>query len=163
MNKNLIFVMIVLFGLVGCEKNSVEDKNVTKVATTNIPLSSLNQYVGKYTYEGVNFVEQEPLGSRLQNLLGEHYLQTVVDLQMRSPMYEQNGTLYMYAKSSHEDEELEKDEDIEHKENPLHKHEILLVIDTKRDNIYVNLSTHGIKREFNEKKIPIQLPAINFK
>jgi hypothetical protein len=162
-NKNLIFGMIVLFGLVGCEKNSIDDKNVTKVAMTNIPLSSLNQYVGKYTYEVGNFVEQEPLGSRLRNLLGDDYPQIVGDLQMRSPMYEQNGTLYMYAKSFHDNEEIEQDEDIHHKENPLHKHEILLVIDTKRDNIYVNLSTHGIKREFNEKKIPIQLPAINFK
>jgi len=145
----------------GCsEDEKVAQKTTTIVPAKKIPLSTLNQFIGKYTYEGANFVEQEPLGSRLQKLLGDQYLQTVVDLQMRSPLYEQNGTLFMYAQSSHEDEEIhEEEEEIKHKKSPLHRHEVLLIIDVVKDNLYVNLSTHGIKREFNEKNLPIVLPT----
>lgn len=104
-------------------------------------LATLRQYIGKYPYEGVNYLTVDPLKRRLGALLGEKYPIFIENMNVIGPLGDDGGLLYTYGNAPHR--------------GMLDMGGI--VIDPGQDAIYVWLMEQRKVTEFreNQKSIPV--------
>lgn len=71
-------------------------------AVAQEPLASLQESVGKYPYDDVNYLEQGVLAARLRALLGERYPLLLANMRTVSPLTEAGGLWYITGNRPHE-------------------------------------------------------------
>jgi hypothetical protein len=111
------------------------------IPATVSELTTLRQFIGKYPYEGVNYLTIDPLKRRLGALLGEKYPVFVENMNVIGPLGDDGGLLYTYGNAPHR--------------GMLDMGGI--VIDPGQDAIYVWLMEDRKVSEFreNQKSIPV--------
>lgn len=71
-------------------------------AAAQEPLASLQESVGKYPYDDVNYLEQGVLAARLRALLGERYPLLLANMRTVSPLTEAGGLWFITGNRPHE-------------------------------------------------------------
>lgn len=66
------------------------------------PLSSLQDLVGKYPYDDINYLEQGVLAARLRALLGERYPLLLANMRTVSPLTADGGLWFITGNRPHE-------------------------------------------------------------
>lgn len=115
---------------------------VTPPAGYPSPLASLRELVGRYPHD-VGLWEREPLASRLRALLGERMPTFVANTEVQSPLLEEDGILYVTG-------------------NRPHRGGIdaaALVIDLRRDAVWVWLLVDGESEALLDRDVPVELPV----
>jgi hypothetical protein len=105
-------------------------------------LATLRQFIGKYPYEGVNYLAVDPLKRRLGTLLGEKYPIFLENMNVIGPLGDDGGLLYTYG-------------------NAPHRGMIdvgAIVVDPGQDAIYVWLMEQRKVSEFREHQKTVRVP-----
>ncbi|MCT9809178.1 hypothetical protein N0K08_00895 [Acidovorax sp. Be4] len=71
-------------------------------ASVQEPLSGLQEFVGKYPYDDVNYLEQGVLAARLRALLGDRYPELLANMRTVSPLTEADGLWFITGNRPHE-------------------------------------------------------------
>lgn len=71
-------------------------------ASAQEPLASLQEFVGKYPYDDVNYLEQGVLAARLRALLGDRYPVLLANMRTVSPLTEADGLWFITGNRPHE-------------------------------------------------------------
>lgn len=75
---------------------------VLSAAPVQEPLASLQEFVGKYPYDDVNYLEQGVLAARLRALLGDRYPVLLANMRTVSPLTEADGLWFITGNRPHE-------------------------------------------------------------
>ena len=105
-------------------------------------LEGLRLYVGKYVYDGYDYLVEDPLGSRLQALLGARYPTFLAHMKVIGPLKSDAGILYTYGNKPHQG-----GVDM-----------AAIAIDPGRDAIYVWLMEERKAEEFRERGVQVPVP-----
>jgi len=115
---------------------------VTPPAGYPSPLASLRELVGRYPHD-VGLWEREPLASRLRALLGERLPIFVARMEVQGPLLEEDGILYVTGNRPHRGG-LDA---------------AALVIDLRRDAVWVWLLVNGESEALLDRDVPVELPV----
>jgi hypothetical protein len=146
--KRFLFALALILPLAACGGGdegadlAEEEEATPPDATAATALSYLNDHVGKYPGD-VELWTTEPLASRLQTLLGEHYGVFVENVAVVGPIAEEEGMIYVMG----------------NKENRGGIDSAVIVADVANDNVKVWLLQEGNVREFVEKDMFVKLPS----
>lgn len=146
-----MWILVFALALSGCKDETPQnaaagaDSSSASVETDKHAaqgLASLSQYLGKYPKDRVNFLEQEPLSSRLRALVGERYADLQSNLGTVGPLREEDGAMYLLGNKPHEGG----------------RNAAAIVIDPRQDALYVWLLVDGLATEFRERDMSIPMP-----
>jgi hypothetical protein len=115
---------------------------VTPPAGYPSPLAPLREEVGRYPRE-LDLWSREPLAGRLRALLGERFPAFVENLGVQSPLLEEEGILYVTGNKPHGGG----------------TDAAALVIDLRRDAVWVWLLIAGESEAFLDRDVEVELPA----
>src|SRR5690606_30653114 len=106
------------------------------------PLASLRELVGRHPHD-VALWEREPLAGRLRALLGERLPTFIANTEVQSPLLEEDGILYVTGNRPHRGG-LDA---------------AALVIDLRRDAVWVWLLVDGESEALLDRDVPVELPV----
>jgi hypothetical protein len=115
---------------------------VTPPAGYPSALAPLREWVGRYPRD-VDLWSREPLAGRLRALLGERFPTFVENTGVQSPLLEDDGILYVTGNKQHSGG----------------TDAAALVVDLRRDAVWVWLLSGGESEAFLDRDVEVELPA----
>lgn len=99
MRRMTILLAMSVMSIYACSSQQTPPEQATALATAP-SLASLKNFVGKYPAE-IKLWESPPLRGRLRALLGEHYQEFLVNMQVTGPLIADGNVAYVTGNKPH--------------------------------------------------------------
>lgn len=149
-HRRSLLALVLAAGLAACEAEQAtrpaaeEPPPVVVEPPDSYPseLAALRPLVGRYPRD-VDLWNREPLAGRLHTLLDERFATFVANTEVQGPLLEEDGILYVTGNKAHSGG----------------SDAAALVMDLRRDAVWVWLLADGEAEAFLDRDVEVELPA----